>query len=381
MFKTTTAIRKLLKLNKPLRVIQGGSSASKTYGILAILIDKAAKQPRTEISVVSESIPHLRRGCIRDFKKIMQSTGRWRDERFNRSLLTYTFSNGSTIEFFSADSESKVRGSRRQVLYVNEANNIGFDAFYALRIRTSDLVIIDFNPVAEFWAHEEFRNDPQADWLILTYKDNEAAPEQAVIELEKAKQKGEAGSKFWANYYRVYGMGLPGILVGAVFQNWQEGPFKEVGPIVYGQDFGFASDSSTLVKTSIDKKNKIIYLEECFYKPGLTTSDLRRLNEQYAGDYPIIMDSAESRLIHELSLTLNAHKSIKGPDSINYGIMLMQDYELVVSGANLIKELRGYMWLAKGIPKGQHGDHILDAARYAITYQLANPNRGNYNIL
>jgi len=117
MFQKTTAIQKIQKLSKRIRVVQGGTSASKTFGILAMLIDYSIKHPKTETSVVAESIPHLRRGAIRDFRKIMQMTGRWYAERFNRSLLTYTFSNGSTIEFFSADSEAKLRGARRDICY------------------------------------------------------------------------------------------------------------------------------------------------------------------------------------------------------------------------------------------------------------------------
>ena len=157
MFQKTTAIQKLQRLYKRVRVVQGGTSASKTFGILSILIDYSIKNPNTETSVVAESIPHLRRGAVRDFKKIMLLTKRWRAERFNRSLLTYTFGNGSTIEFFSADNEAKLRGARRDVLYINEANNIagGFSSYLSLAVRTLNHVWIDFNHSAEFWANTE----------------------------------------------------------------------------------------------------------------------------------------------------------------------------------------------------------------------------------
>jgi phage terminase large subunit len=129
MFQRTTAINKILALKKRIKIVQGGTSAGKTYGILPILIDRAAKTPNTEISVVSESIPHLRRGALRDFLKIMKSTQRYVDERYNKSLLKYEFANGSFIEFFSADDSSKLRGGRRSILYINECNSVSFESF------------------------------------------------------------------------------------------------------------------------------------------------------------------------------------------------------------------------------------------------------------
>lgn len=217
MFLKTTAVQKIQKLNKRIRVVQGGTSASKTFGIIALLIDRSIKIPKTETSVVAESIPHLRRGAVRDFKKIMQMTGRWHSEQFNKTLLTYTFANGSTIEFFSADSDAKLRGARRHVCHINECNNISHEAYFQLAVRTSKHIYLDFNPSAEFWAHTELKDDPDAEWLVLTYKDNQAAPKAAVQEILKAKQKADKGNAFWQNWYRVYGLGLVGTLQGAVF--------------------------------------------------------------------------------------------------------------------------------------------------------------------
>ena len=145
-----------------------------------------------EISVVSESVPHLRKGALKDFLKIMKATGRYIDKNYNRTLLTYTFSNGSYIEFFSVDNEERVRGPRRNILYMNEANNIRFDTYHQLAIRTSHEIWIDFNPSNEFWAHEELseKDNNDVEWLTLTYKDNEALPQTIVEELEKARTKG-----------------------------------------------------------------------------------------------------------------------------------------------------------------------------------------------
>src|SRR5690606_10581219 len=173
-FRYTTAISKLRRMTKRIRVVPGGTSAGKTFGTLPILYDKAARTPGLEISVVGESIPFLRRGAIKDFITFMQATNRWVEEHWNRSLLTYRLANGSYIEFFSADSSDKVRGPRRNILYINECNNINFETYHQLAIRTSHEVWLDFNPSNEFWAYTELQDDDDAEWLTLTYKDNEA---------------------------------------------------------------------------------------------------------------------------------------------------------------------------------------------------------------
>jgi phage terminase large subunit len=190
-FILTTAIRKLLRLKKRIKVIRGGTSAGKTFGILPLLIDKAIKEPNLEISVVSESIPHLRRGAMRDFVKIMEWVGLMDYSAWNKSTLTYYFPNGSFIEFFSGDQPDKMRGARRDVLFVNEANNIGWETYYQLAIRTREFIYIDFNPTAEFWAHTELQNQPDVDFIILTYRDNEALEASIINEFKKAEEKAK----------------------------------------------------------------------------------------------------------------------------------------------------------------------------------------------
>lgn len=170
---------------------------------------------------------------------------------------------------------------------------------------------------------------------------------------------------------------------GVIFNNWKIGQFKKVGVSVFGQDYGFASDENSLVETNIDSTNKIIYLKECFYLKGLTTTQILDLNKKYAGDSLIIGDSAEPRLISELSRGCKIKPAIKGQGSITYGISLLQDYDLIVdeTSLNLIKELNNYSWLEKKSKTPQDKwNHIIDAIRYAISYQLQNPNRGKYYI-
>ena len=181
----TTALRKIHKLNKRTKIIQGGTSASKTFSILWVLSNKAMHIPDLEISVVAESIPHIRRGALRDFEKIMRWGGRYNPNSFNRSLLKYEFLNGSFIEFFSADDSSKLRGARRDILYINECNNISFQAYNELAIRTKKEVYLDFNPANEFWVHTELKDEADADFIILTYKDNEALDNSIVQQIEQ----------------------------------------------------------------------------------------------------------------------------------------------------------------------------------------------------
>ena len=383
MLLSTTAQKKIAKLRRRIRIVQGGTSSSKTFSILPLLINYATTHPNSEISIVSESVPHLKRGVIRDFKKIMQWTNNWKDEQYNRSAMTYNFSNGSFIEFFSCDNPSKLRGSRRHILFINECNNVDFESYQQLAIRTSKFIYLDFNPTGEFWVNTELEGAKDVDKIILTYLDNEAAPKAAVQEILKAKAKADLGNKFWLNWYNVYGRGLQGRLMGAIYENWELGKFQTIGRTVLGQDFGFSNDPSTLLKTNIDKKNKIIYVEECFYLTKLTATQLGDLNAKHAGKDLIVADSADPRLIDSLKQYCNIVPAIKGQGSIVYGIAMIQDYKLVIDpeSKNLINELKNYVWLEK---KSQTPiskfDHLLDALRYSVSYQLANPNSGEYHI-
>lgn len=279
MFIYTNACRKLRKLTKRKKIVQGGTSASKTYSILAILADKAIKTPGLEISVVSESIPHLRRGALKDFLKLLQDLNRYQDSQYNKSLLKYTFSNGSYIEFFSVDQPDKLRGARRNILFLNEANNIHHEAYNQLAIRTDGEIWIDYNPTSSFWAHNELIGQPDVDFIKLTYKDNEALSETIVKDIESAKEKAKT-SKYWANWWRVYGLGEVGILEGVCIPEWEEIselPKDEEGNLEcrllsYGLDFGYTNDPSSLV--GLYKWNDAYIFDEEFYKKGMLNSHI-----------------------------------------------------------------------------------------------------------
>lgn len=387
MFKRTTAINKLLALKNRKKVIQGGTSAGKTFGILPILIDKAAKTPYLEISVVSETIPHLRRGAIKDFLKVMEWTGRFVDANWNRTLLTYRFANGSYIEFFSAEMESKLRGARRNILYINEANNISFEAYHQLAIRTSGEIWLDFNPTAEFWAHTEVLKDQDSEHIILTYKDNEALPQTIIHDIEQAEVKAQSSS-YWANWWKVYGLGQIGSLQGVVFDNWQQVATipSDAKLLGYGMDFGFTNDPTTLI--AVYKTNNQLYFDEVLYRTNMTNIDIGNFmkSENINRPHEIVADSAEPKSIEELrrqGFLITPAK--KGADSIKIGIDILkrEPFYVTQSSINLIKELRSYVWATDrdgkltGSPI-DHSNHAIDAMRYFALNKLNNRPSGKY---
>lgn len=395
-FCYTTAISKLRKMSKRIRGIPGGTSAGKTYGILPILIDRAARESGLEISVVSESVPHLRKGALKDFLKIMKVTGRYDDTRYNRTLLTYTFHNGSYIEFFSADQEGKVRGPRRNILYINECNNIGFEAYNQLAIRTSDTIWLDFNPTNEFWYHTEVKQDDDLEELILTYKDNEALSPAIIKEIEKAKDKAyfnaslephllfgpqNIKNKYWHNWWKVYGWGMVGTLDGVIFTNWQQvsGIPREARLIGYGMDFGYTNDPTTLIAAYY--YNGSVIWDEVIYQTGLTNGDIAKMMKSAGVTRTayVVADSAEPKSIAEINLYgFSVKPADKGPDSVRFGIDILQESEFFVTSrsVNIISELRKYMWDkdSEGRALGKPIDafnHAIDPMRYLAIDKLS----------
>jgi phage terminase large subunit len=390
-FIRTTAVNKVRELKRFVKGIQGGSSASKTYSILAVEIDHCTKNPYTETSVVAESIPHLKRGAMRDFMKIMTVTGRFNAARWNATDFRYKFANGSYIEFFSADDDSKLRGARRDRLYMNEANNLSFHAYTELAARTKQSVILDWNPVNEFWFHSELMQDEDVDFLILTYKDNEACPKSARDFIEKARVKAET-SEYWANWYKVYGLGQVGTLQGAIYEDFEVVEGIDVSRakfVALGLDWGFSNDPTALV--AIYRQGDCLLIQELLYSTGLTNQDiadkLRSLGITRA--WEIVADSAEPKSIEEIyRLGFNIKPAEKGPDSVRNGIDILKRFKLQVTkdSTNLIKELRSYTWATDkegkntGVPIDSF-NHACDAMRYVALNKLRVSNSGKYVVV
>ena len=366
-FTATTGTHKLLKLNKRLRGIAGGTSAGKTISILLILIHYAQTTNGELISVVSESFPHLRRGAMRDFLNIMQQHGYFKDDLWSKTDYTYTFETGSKIEFFSADQPGKVRGPRRDVLYINEANNIPYEAYDQLAVRTRKIIWLDWNPTNEFWWYTEVAPHYEHDFITLTYKDNEALDETIVQDIEAHKH-----NKSW---WQVYGLGQLGEVEGKIYRDWQiidEVP-HEARLIRRGLDFGYSNDPAALI--AVYEYNGGYIVDEELYRKGMLNKPIADYIENLREPNTLIVaDSASPKDIDELKLYgLNIIGASKGQGSIEHGIQYVQAQRMSITkrSVNGIREYRNYLWMTdkdgKIINKPEGGnDHFLDAVRYAM---------------
>lgn len=369
MYSITRATTKIAKLKRRLRCVQGGSSAGKTIGILEVLIHLAQtdKTP-TVTSVVSESFPHLRRGAMRDFLDILEKQGYYKDDRFSKTDSTYTFETGSKIEFFSADQPGKVRGPRRDRLFVNEANHIDYETFTQLEIRTKDFIFIDWNPTSPgFWFYENIEGKrDDYDFIILNYLDNGALSPEIIKAIDSRKTN--------VNWYKVYGLGQLGEVEGLVYTGWK--PIDAIPPearlVSRGLDFGFSPDPAAIV--DVWKWNDAYIFDEVLYQRGLQNPELA----QVLKNLPVKVtyaDCAEPKSIAELnSYGVSAIAVKKGKDSKKWGIGILQNQTIFYTkrSINLAKEYRSYMLATDAdghfIPGETVGeDHALDAARYGLT--------------
>lgn len=372
LLKQTTALTKISSLTRRLRICQGGTSASKTFSILAYLIHVSQSNPDLLTSVVSESLPHLKLGAIRDFKLIMKAQRYWDEESWSKGDFIYTFPNGSIIEFFSVDS-SKAHGPRRDVLFLNECNNVSYEVFTQLETRTRKLVIVDFNPVASFWIHERVMPHMPHDFLKLTYKDNEALEPAIVRSIESRKND--------PNYWKVYGLGEVGVLEGVIFADWQELDQlpEEARLRRRGLDFGYTNHPTGIV--AVYEWNGGFVLDEECYKTGMRNRHIAgHIKGLPEPDTLVVADSAEPKSIDDIEDEgVPIIGAEKGGDSVRNGIdtMLAQKIYVTKRSIKLIKESRNYTWM-----KNRQGEnlnepidnwnHLMDAARYAITDLVGN---------
>ena len=367
LFSATTATKRILTLKKRIRAVCGGTSASKTISILLYLIDKAQSDKiSTLTSVVSESFPHLFRGAEKDFKNIMQAHKYWKDNLWNGSSHTYTFETGSKIEFFSADQPSKVRGPRRDRLFINECNNIPYEAFDQLEIRTKEFIFLDWNPTFAFWFYEEVKEREDVDFLTLTYLDNEALDKNIVNSIEKHKDN--------KNWWLVYGLGQLGEVEGKIYKDWaiiDEIP-HEARLERYGLDFGYSNDPTAIV--AIYKYNDGYIIDEITHQKGLSNKQIADtlLNNPQA---LTIADSAEPKSIDEIySYGVNIIGATKGQGSVNQGIQYVQGQKISLTkrSLNTIKAYRNYMWKIDKDGKILNvPDHYLSDSMDAIRYGLS----------
>lgn len=354
---------------------KGGTRSGKTYSVMMLLVFFAAfSDNRRDIDVVSESLPHLKRGALNDIDEILDREGmqEGRDYTNNRSDRIYTFRTGTKIRFFSADDWGKVKGSRRDVLFINEANRIDYEVFRQLSVRTTECIIIDWNPDAQFWY--ELRGlSTRKDTVEIhsTYLDNlEHLTAVQIAEIES--NRGDE------NWWRVYGLGETGHAEGIVYKNWDvvdEIPHyaRLVG---YGLDFGYMNDPTALV--GVWYADGDLYADELLYMPGMTNDKIAK--ELMRCEGIIIADSAEMKSIDEIKNfgVRNIEPAVKGPDSIRNGINILSRYRLHFTewSENLIGEAKNYKYRENRITGEMTNEpvdkwnHCMDAMRYVALNRL-----------
>lgn len=365
-------------------VNKGSTRSSKTYSILQLLylITQASKEPKI-ISIVSESLPHLKRGCIRDFKDILLGVGQWNDKAWNATDKIYRINN-SAIEFFSADNPAKVHGPARDILFINEATNIDYETYRQLAIRTTETIFLDYNPCFSFWVDEKVLTRDNALMIHSTYRDNEYLTAAQIEEIESNRNDSE--------WWRVYGEGLTGNLQGNIVRNWD---IVDNMPAEYkkrwiGIDFGFTNDPTAIVDMRLADGE--LWVDELLYKQGydnmMIADHLLQCNVPL--NTPLIADSAEPKSIKEIrSQGWLIEPALKGKDSISTGIAILNRYQKHITkrSTNIINEYRNYRWATDraGQPTNRPVDrfnHAIDAQRYVCLNRLIEQNKGlSYSIV
>ena len=397
-FLRTTAINKLLAMKARKKVVQGSTSAGKTYGIIPVLMDRATKTERLKITIVAETLPAVKEGAVDIFKTVMMETGRWQESGWNASSLTYTFRNLSRIQFKSFDTVGKAKASgKRDILFLNEANHIPFAIADMLMTRSKE-IWLDFNPDEPFWAHSEVLKEANSEFLLLTYLDNEGIPAETLEELHTKMQKAfydplgdwssEANikSKYWANWCRVYVRGEMGTLDGVILRDWSHIEAVPPGAVLlgYGSDFGKGGADPTTTIAFYYFDGEIIW-DEVVWQSQLRDSQHIQLMRQAGVDprQPNFCDNSEPSKI--LELQLGGYRQAQGlkKETIDYGISLIHDrgaFRVTARSLHLTEELRKWRYSDKdGTPIDAY-NHGLDAARYFYVgkYGAAAPKKITY---
>lgn len=385
---------------------KGGTRSTKTYSILQFLYLLISQNDTAGdiTSVVSETVPHLKRGAIRDFENIigrpLKNAGEW-----NATESTWTFPNGAKLEFFSAENEQKILGAQRKRLFVNEANNIDYNTFRQMAVRTGSIIFIDYNPSSVCWIQEKIEIQDDCVLIKSTYKDNPFLSAQQIREIESNKDDD--------NWWKVYGLGEEGTLEGLIYkfelidrmpprnlnkpqsQKTEEELYADSLIEIQGLDFGFTNDPTARVQIYADSKRKHLYIRERCYSTGMQNKHI--INDLVLDEVdkrtPIYADCAEPKSIADIKdggfNVIAADKDAPAKsDKLNFQILWMQGWKLFVTkdSINLIAELRNYVWAKDRDGKllNQPIDrfnHLLDALRYAVwTHFAKNYNKGAYSI-
>ena len=362
-------------------VIRGGQGASKTISILELIIQSCISSTK-EVSILSSELSKMKRTIVRDYKKICKDWGVLKNETdFNRSECKHEYYNESYLDFLGADVNDVGKGFRRDILYINEADKMDIDTAVQF-ISRAKLTIIDYNPDSLFWGDDYINEN---NFITLTFEDNEFLPQTEVESILDYKVKGfhnpklpfetlfkenNIKSNYWANKWRVYGLGMVGSLEGVIFENWKiiDSIPNEARLIGYGLDFGYSNDPTAIIE--IYKYNGLRLVNEICYQKELSN---RQISSLIPTLLPCYCDSSEPKSIADLQdYGINAYPVRKGSDSIIYGIQLMQEenYLVTKNSVNLINELQKYTWATdrrtgnKTNKPIENFNHAIDALRY-----------------
>ena len=381
--KTNVVFKHLENSSKRIVVEQGGTRSGKTYNILIwLLFGYIGQNTGKTITICRKTYPALRASAMRDFINIATEFGMY-DEHSHNKTNAELIIHGNLIEFIGMDQPQKIRGRKRDLLYCNEANELNLEDWRQLILRTTDRIIVDYNPSDEFhWLYENVLPRSDCDFFVTTYKDNPFLEQSVVDEIERLKDIDE-------NYWRVYGLGERGQSKSLIFSHDQINELPADARLkTYGLDFGYSNDPTALV--GIYEHQGRLILDELLYKTGMTNSDIANYIASLGLDRRDIIwaDSGEPKSIEEIHrMGWNIRPATKGKDSIDVGIDIMRRFKLQITSRsiNLIKEFRNYKYIEdkngkvtnKPIDAFNHG---IDAVRYACFMSFSKPNVGKYSI-
>ena len=381
----TTEIYQHLEDNKDKRLLifQGGSRSGKTYNILIWLVIQLLQTPGITLSIVRKTLPALKSSSLKDLKEILIKLNQYEPDRWHKQDGYYEFPNGSVIDFFSVDESQKIRGRKRDWLYINEANEIGFEDYTQLAMRTTGRIIMDFNPSEiDCYIYDILDDEKQKDEVFFhksTYRDNPFLSKEIIDEIESLKYKDE-------NLYRVFNLGERGMSIATIFNTYEitnEFP-KDGGRVIRALDFGFQDPSAIVEVRKIDDK---LYIKELLYSKGLTSEDLHyKIKELgFNNTDDLWCDNARPEMIQDLKRNGINAKPVK-KNTILHGINLIKQHRVFLheDSHNLIEEFKNWRWKSDKDGKlidaaEDRYNHLIDGVRYCL--EMADKNTGKYIIV
>ena len=381
----TVVLQKNLNANTRIVVNQGGTRSSKTYSLAQLIILKALQEQGKVYTICRKTLPALKGTAYKDFFNILEEHNLYNPDKHNKSELTYKLNNNE-IEFISVDMPQKIRGRKRHILWLNEANEFRFEDWVQLSLRTTENIYLDFNPSDPYsWIYDKVMNREDCTFIKSTYLDNPFLPDETIKEIERLKDLD-------SNYWKIYGLGDMAQPTETIFRQFEicNNVPNESELIAIGMDFGYSNDPTAIVE--VFKLNDNLYINELVYSKGLTNQDIaQRLRElNITRQTEIIADSAEPKSIEELHRqNFNVKGAKKGADSINMGIDVLRRFKLHITknSTNTLNEFKYYKWLTDknghivNKPATNQQDHIIDAVRYVALNKLMTNHSGKYYIL